>query len=81
MMHRGEENRNIGYFMDGKKQNTTMKGKDLGVVMCPDSSYTEQTRANKAARKANFILRSVVSSDADVNMKLFQTYVIPILSY
>lgn len=60
-----------------------MKTRDLGVMMTPDLNYTEQTReaVNKATRQTNFILRCFVLSDDDVCMRLFQTYVIPILTY
>ena len=81
VMHCGKNHHE--YFIDGKRLATTMRAKDLGVVMSPDSRFRERTReaVNKAARQMNFISRSFVISDTDVYMKLFQTYVIPIVTY
>ena len=83
VMHCGKKNANYEYFIDGGKLNTTSRAKGLGVLMTPGFNYCEQTReaVNKAARQANFILRCFVLTDADVYMKLFQTYVLPILTY
>ena len=83
VMHCGRKNENRDYFIDGKKLKCAPKAKDLGVVMSPDFNFREQTRevVGRAARQTNFILRCFVLSDADVYMKLFRTYVIPLLAY
>lgn len=82
-MHYGRKNTRRPYFIDGSKLESSVRARDLGVIMTPDFSYSEQTReaANKAARMCNFILRSFVVRDVDLYRNLFRIYVEPILTY
>jgi exonuclease III len=83
VMHCGMRNQRYPYFIDGKRLAQTTRARDLGVIMTPDFCFSEQTRevVLKAARQTNFILRSLELRDTTVYEKLFEMYVLPILTY
>ena len=75
---------NHEYFIDGQSLKAVGKVRDLDVITTPDFSHSEQTRevAARTARQTKFILRCfVVTGIVEYLIPMFQTYVLPILTY
>lgn len=82
-MHFGHGNRHYDY----KIGNTSLKSesviRDLGVLVTPSLKYSEHVAdvVSRASRRYNWLLRSFNVKNVDLYMKLFNTYVMPIVSY
>jgi len=83
VVHFGHGNPCFQYALRDAQIATSSIVKDLGVYITSDFKFTEHCRqtALKANRMCNFILRSFVLDKADVYFKLFDTYVMPLLTY
>ena len=78
-MHCGDGNVKHKYFFQRQSLMTVGGVRDLGVITTPDFSHSEV--AAMAARQTNFIVRCFVLTGVDVYLRLFQTYVLPLLAY
>jgi len=83
VVHFGRRNQFREYFINNTKLLKTDTIRDLGVILTTDFKFSEQTRevVNKASRRSNWILRSFAIKDIDVYIRLFDTYVLFILTY
>lgn len=83
VLHHGRNNQRFTYFIDNQQIMPVNSVRDLGIILTPDLKFSEQTRevVNKASRRTNFILRSFTINKPEVYYKLFDVYILPILTY
>ena len=83
VMHFGARNHNYVYTLCDQEIIKTTIVKDLGVLTTPDLKYSEHVKeiVTKASRRANWILRSFIVSEPELYIKLFNCYVLPILTH
>lgn len=83
VMHYGRQNKRFPYFIDNQQIMPVNSVRDLGIILTPDLKFSEQARevVNKASRRTNFILRSFTINKPEVYYRLFDVYILPILTY
>jgi ribonucleases P/MRP protein subunit RPP40 len=71
------------YYISGVRLQKSVSTKDLGVVFDSKLSFSEQchTVANKGFTRVNMLLRCFHSRDRDLQIRLFNAFVRPILEY
>ena len=82
-LHTGHGNEDAQYTVGGTVLNTTLKEKDLGLIISADMRVSEQ--CGIAAAKGNQILglirRNIVYKEKELTIPLYKTIVMPHLEY
>lgn len=83
VMHCGIKNMKKSYVVNSVEIKSAEIVRDLGILMTPDFRFTEQTRevVNKAMKRLNYIMRSFVLTDVKIYERIFDIYVLPIVTY
>lgn len=83
VMHYGHGNKQFVYSLDGTALPSTKAMKDLGVIVSNTLKYSDHVSSvvASASRRANWILRSFILPSPQMYLKLFNIYVLPIITY
>lgn len=83
VIHIGKDNPRKDYYFNGNVLNTVENEKDLGVLLTESFTWNEQIQEciGKAKQMTSWILRNILSRDADVLLPIYKSLIRPHLEY
>ncbi len=83
VMHIGANNENTNYYLDACNLEAVTQMRDLGIIITNDLRFRVhcENTARKASIRACSIYRGFASRNTDFLMRMFDTFVLPLVEY